>query len=392
MHAFRARRNSIVKCVMVLPFIAMLWALAAPGAVFCAAQTAPQIDPAAMEILHRAAARFQNLKGYEAEVTVRAVNGAQISEQHLTETGSGSAKFRLEDHDPKGVLRIGDGQIEWIFDPASNEFTKRPEPAEVDTPIGDLRIMDQHVSEAAIMREDLFTDAGGKIVPVYVVGVVRDRWPAGTIDGAQLQMYYIDEKTFAVYRSTIHADPPAVAIAYTFVKWDQSEPDTLFAFTPPDSAHEAPSLPGSSAQTDTMIGMAAPDFTLPDTAGKPVSLSALRGKVVLLDFWASWCGPCREAMPQIEKLQSDFGNQGLVVLGLNSGESAEHVAQFAKQQGYTITLLIGAEPDTTAKYFLSAYPTTLLIDRQGRIVFRSEGDQQLSDLRTAVQAALGAAR
>jgi peroxiredoxin/outer membrane lipoprotein-sorting protein len=344
-----------------------------------------------MEILHHAAARFQNLKGYKVEVTVHAVNESQISEQHLTETGSGLTRYRVADDDPKGVRRIGDGHTQWIFDPVSNEYTKRPEPAEADTPVGDLRIMDQHVTEAQIMREDLFTDAGGKIVPVYVVGVVRDRWPAGTIPSAQLVMYYIDEKTFTVYRSTVHADPASLSMSYAFINWDENEPDALFAFTPPASAHAAPSLPEHSALSSTMIGMAAPDFTLPDTTGKQVSLSALRGKVVLLDFWASWCGPCRQAMPEIEKLQSDFGDQGLVVLGLNSGESAEHVTQFAKQQGYTITLLVGAEPDTTGKYFLSAYPTTLLVDRQGHIVYRSEGNQGLDQLRTAVQGALHAA-
>ena len=96
-------------------------------------------------------------------------------------------------------------------------------------------------------------------------------------------------------------------------------------------------------------------------------------------------------MPVLEKMHSELRDQGLVVLGLDVGEDSEHVAQFAKQKGYTFTLLLGAEPDITEKYFVDGYPTTFLVDRQGRIAFRTMGGETPDKLQAAVEAALAAA-
>jgi thiol-disulfide isomerase/thioredoxin len=110
-----------------------------------------------------------------------------------------------------------------------------------------------------------------------------------------------------------------------------------------------------------------------------------------VDFWASWCPPCQAQLPVLEKMHSELRDQGLVVLGLDVGEDSEHVAQFAKQKGYTFTLLLGAEPDITEKYFVDGYPTTFLVDRQGRIAFRTMGGETPDKLQAAVEAALAAA-
>ena len=186
------------------------------------------------------------------------------------------------------------------------------------------------------------------------------------------------------------------------MKWDQAMPGTLFAFTPPKSARavdataatapaQAQALPAAAPAAMTLIGAAAPDFSLRDTSGNYVSLAALRGKVVIVDFWASWCPPCQAQLPVLEKMHSELRDQGLVVLGLDVGEDSEHVAQFAKQKGYTFTLLLGAEPDITEKYFVDGYPTTFLVDRQGRIAFRTMGGETPDKLQAAVEAALAAA-
>ncbi|MGB6201024.1 MAG: TlpA disulfide reductase family protein, partial [Candidatus Acidiferrales bacterium] len=267
-----------------------------------------------------------------------------------------------------------------------------------ETPITGLESLDQHVTDASIAREDLFT-VNGKTVPVYVVAVSRDEWPAGTIAGAQFAMYRIDEKTFVVYKAAIYdASENAQIFLYSIVKWNQAVAGTLFQFTPPPSARfvvaAAARVQGTAAGSPnaaTLIGMAAPDFTLADTSGKPVTLSTLRGNVVIVDFWASWCPPCQAQMPDLEKMHRELASQGLVVLGLDVGEDSARIARFAKQKDYTFKLLLGAEPDITEKYFVDGYPTTFLVDRQGRIAFRTMGGETPERLRAAVQAALRAA-
>ena len=96
-------------------------------------------------------------------------------------------------------------------------------------------------------------------------------------------------------------------------------------------------------------------------------------------------------MPLLQQMHSALADKGLVVLGLDVGEDAEKVTAFASQQSYTFTLLLGAEPNVSARYFVEAYPTTFVVDRRGRIAFRELGGNSPEKLRSAVRAALGPA-
>jgi peroxiredoxin len=89
-------------------------------------------------------------------------------------------------------------------------------------------------------------------------------------------------------------------------------------------------------------------------------------------------------------MQTELAGKGLVVLGLDIGEDAGTVSAFAKKQSYTFALLMGTEPDTSARYYVEAYPTTFVVDRRGRIAFRELGGASPDKLRSAVQAALNA--
>ncbi len=135
--------------------------------------------------------------------------------------------------------------------------------------------------------------------------------------------------------------------------------------------------------------MEAPDFTLSDPAGMRTSdLRDLRGKVIVVDFWATWCGPCRALMPHIQKMHEQLASKGLIILGLDVGEDAATVAKFAEKQSYTFRLLLDAEPEVTSRYFVQAYPTTFVIDRAGRIAYRDAGSGKPTDLQAAVEKAL----
>lgn len=112
----------------------------------------------------------------------------------------------------------------------------------------------------------------------------------------------------------------------------------------------------------------APDFSLPTLEGRAVTLSALRGQVVLLNFWATWCPPCREEMPSIERLHRELGDQGLVVLAVDVDESPRLVAKFMKDFGLSFPALLDARSEVASRYGVGGLPTTWLIDRRGRVV------------------------
>jgi peroxiredoxin len=135
------------------------------------------------------------------------------------------------------------------------------------------------------------------------------------------------------------------------------------------------------------VGQTAPEFSAQDLVGRTVSLSDYRGhKVVLIDFWATWCGPCRMAMPGLQGIQDDFKDRGLEVLSVNLRESAEQAGDFVKKKGYGFHVLLDPDSAIAGKYSVSGIPTLLAVDKKGVVrwirVGYSPGD---SDLRRVLE-------
>jgi peroxiredoxin len=157
----------------------------------------------------------------------------------------------------------------------------------------------------------------------------------------------------------IPIDPAAFTAAslpsYALVKEDSS-----------GSSEEAPPL--------LAIGTEAPDFALPTMRGDTVLLSALRGKVVLLDFWYQGCYPCRLAIPGLQHLHDSCSTQNVVILGLNAYDKADdrNLLKFLESRKVTYPILIGAEK-TAAAYQVRGYPTVYIIGRDGRVAWTQVG-------------------
>ena len=120
---------------------------------------------------------------------------------------------------------------------------------------------------------------------------------------------------------------------------------------------------GSTAKTR------APEWKLSGLDGKLVKFSDFRGRVLILDFWATWCGPCRVEIPHFVELQKHYGDKGLTVIGITLDEQGpEVVKKFVKQLGVNYPIVIGNEKVAEAYGGIDGIPTTFVIDRQGRIV------------------------
>jgi len=117
----------------------------------------------------------------------------------------------------------------------------------------------------------------------------------------------------------------------------------------------------------------APDFTLRDIGGGTVSLAGYRGGLVLLNFWATWCGPCRDEMPSMENLSRNFGGQGLSLLAINQKESAAKVASFMKTHGLNFPTPLDSDGRVSAAYRVFGIPATYVIDGNGSAIGMTSG-------------------
>ncbi len=148
---------------------------------------------------------------------------------------------------------------------------------------------------------------------------------------------------------------------------------------------EAPAVPAGEKR--------APTLTLPGLDGKPVSLSDFSGKVVLVDFWATWCPPCQAEIPWLVKLHSELAPRGFTILGVAmDDDGAAAVRAFTARQPIPYPIVLNGPADAPAGWFVPGLPTAYLIGRDGRILRRWIGGKDPDELRAAVQEALAAPR
>jgi thiol-disulfide isomerase/thioredoxin len=139
-----------------------------------------------------------------------------------------------------------------------------------------------------------------------------------------------------------------------------------------------------------LAGAPAASFAVKRVDGTPDGLDHYRGRVVVLNLWATWCPPCREEMPALERLYQQYRAQGVVVLGVDQGEGARIAAAYARDHGVTYPILIDEDQQYGRAYAAVGLPTTIVIGRDGRIVKGIDGELTLAQMREAVSPALHA--
>jgi peroxiredoxin/outer membrane lipoprotein-sorting protein len=264
---------------------------------------------------------------------------------------------------------IYDGQYMWTYSSMENEYTKNQVPSQAVQEgiffFMPLSIALSPICKKTFTSQNFLATLGKSSLSKTTLNKKNAHLVTFTDkkDGSVIKIA-VDAKEYKVLQITVIPPGGQGEITYKITSFqaNPSFPEGTFAFTPPQGAKEY-----TPPKEENLEGQPAPDFSLQSLDGKTYKLSDLKGKVVLIDFWATWCGPCREELPSIEKLHKEFSGKGLVVLGIND-EDKEKVQQFVNQQKLTFPTLLDSGGAVARTYKVNAIPRVILIDKDGKIV------------------------
>ena len=388
-------------------------AAAAPGIVvvlaLLIAHTVGAATPAASAnagraLLARTAARYRGVTRLELSGVVRVESGDTGARQSFDAPfviAAVPGKMRDELIVPQqGSLRIADGTQSWIYMPSLGQYQRQPGVAPApdslaaDASFGAgllamLRTLDDSVATVVGRPGETLT-VDGRAHACDVLEVAYATAQRAGVPHESQRLLWIDRQDHLVwrYRSTLDSGPGRVITQDTrFSRARVGAPvaDSLFVFHPPPGAREVSDwvLPGQPERVD-LTGQPAADFQLSDLNGRTVTLSALKGQVVLVDFWATWCGPCRMTMPLVDKLKREYEGRGLVVLSINLREDRNRARTFIESKGYVMTTLLDHDGEVAGHYQVNGIPALFVVNREGVIAAQLVGAHPDPDVRAAL--------
>jgi peroxiredoxin len=132
-------------------------------------------------------------------------------------------------------------------------------------------------------------------------------------------------------------------------------------------------LTAGAAFAGVQKGQRAPEFSLPSLKGTTVTLGSMKGKVVLVDFWAQWCEPCKKELPQLDRLAKEYAAKGVVIVAVNIDKQRDNAERMVKQLGVSLPVLLDPAGSVAGSYDLPKMPTSFVIDKKGIVRFVNEG-------------------
>ena len=237
----------------------------------------------------------------------------------------------------------------------------------------------QRINE--LLPETLNLD--GVTIECHVLEIVygRERWKPGE----RKVKYWIDADRLLVVKEEFaelqgRHDPALWHWVYTMDSVKLNQP-------PPEWLVESANRSDQPEPRPEWVGREAPNFTLPSLDGQQVRLPAMRGKIVLFDFWATWCGPCRAEMPIVKKIVDDYDAKGLEAWGI-SDEKARVVKEWMARNPWNLPVLVDAEDKVSEQSQVEGIPSLLVIGRDGKILSYYTGTQSEQSLRSVIDTAL----
>ena len=360
--------------------------------------------PGADDLLKKVAESYANLKNYQFEVhCTKSLNspGRYVApeESRIILAVAAPDRLHFEIRAPLNQqMTVSDGTTTWTYLPQYKQYTKEDgAPAEAvdaeDTednesqdPVALARfqlitrfqnLAQEGKSIQLLSEEEL--EVGGEKIRCAVVQTTEEPREVMLRQSPAVEQLWIDPKRYLVLKSVLktkrNVRNSLLSVTETW-EWtrarvDQEPEASLFAFQSPRGVKLVQVLDTPFKQADWR-GRAASDFTLKSLDGEDVSLSSLRGKVVLLTFWASWCGPCRKELPVLANLESELGGRGLVVLGIND-ERGSAARNFLQSRGLALRTLSDSRHAVHRLYGVHSIPTLLVLDRGGTVIGHYHG-------------------
>ncbi len=377
------------------------------GALVLVAVAHAAAPPDAAAILRRVERAYRGFTSFEftalVSVALSRAGTSQAFDYRFFSAAARPNRFRNQIDNPAGGATIvSDGKSLVTYASEVKQYTRKPAPRAVtgvdstgrlagpSSPVARYFGITSGLRRATWLRAER-VPIGADAVECDVVAAEYEH-AEGVNARYAPTIYWIDrgrsivlrESTFVSVEGVDSTGSGEMAQSTTYLAAWVNQPiaDSVFAFRPPAGAQEVTHFPGE--QSVDLSGQKASDFTLSDLAGKPVKLSSLRGKVVLLDFWATWCGPCRIEMPRVQKFHDEFKSKGLVVLGVNDGEDASRVRPFLERNGYSFRILLDRDQSVAARYQVTGIPSLFVIDRHGVISSHFIGLRDEETLRDAL--------
>jgi len=188
----------------------------------------------------------------------------------------------------------------------------------------------------------------------------------------------------------IHRAAHQLDVTYALQRMSYGKPPDASLFKlPSDDMREVKELSSWNAAKikKQLTGKPAPDLAVTDILGKPVALSAFKGKTVLLDFWTTWCPPCRADAPALDKLYRKYGEQDLMIVGISVSEERAIVEKFLKDHPHSFPIVLTTENEMPRTYQIRVFPTYIVIDSDGTVTSATEGNQGFGELRKLLKKA-----
>jgi thiol-disulfide isomerase/thioredoxin len=355
-------------------------------------QSLPDGD-AIMKQVTDAAKRYHSLQ-FTSETSIDTGQGKMISELFTTSVNPGKSRVESKAMGTTTLI-VSNPDFTIMYMSINKQFIKIPAAL---GPLGMVSAMGIKLPDLASIEQHSKTLRDETI---DINGVKHDCWvvetrigdmamPVPGNDKLQIKMsggvmtMWVDKKLSIDVKSSMGMkmempNMPAMEMRTSMVKKniriDEPVDDSLFTFTPPPDAKEVKELSFASAAMPKadLTGKDAPAFSVQGIDGKRYTSADLRGKTVMLDFWATWCGPCRASMPSMEKLYKDYKDRGLIVLAVNVAEDLAVVDEFLKKTPIAYPVVLSGESKILETYQVNAYPTFVLIGPDGKVVAHEIG-------------------